>query len=455
MKGNRAVPPSPASPASQTSWQGLWRLSWPLILAMFFQFSVGITDVYVAGRFGPAVQGAVGFAAQMLFLFAVLANALGVGLVALVAKSEGAGETSQVRHASRQGLLLAGLAVVPLSVAGVLFSPGPRALGFLPAPVAAVAQGLLPLYAGSLAPQAVITVACAIFRARARVSLVLLCWAVTACLNLWGVFALSFGQGPIPALGPRGIAMATLSSAVVGAVVSLYLLARQGSAVGDRAGWRLDLSFARQLWRLSWPAGVLQVGWNLGGIALYAILGQLSTGAVAATAALTNGLRIEAMLYLPAYALNMVTAVLVGQALGAKDPAGAERVGWRMAGAAAGVLAILSLPVFASSRELAGLITLDPAVRQATHLYLRFNLLTQPFMALSVCLGGGLQGAGDTLGTMKIVLGSLWGVRIPLAAALSIPFGSNGVWASMVVSQLLQAAGMVVRFRKGKWKQES
>ena len=43
-----------------------------MVLTMFLVFSVGLADVYVAGRFSPAVQGAVGFAGQLLFFFGVL-----------------------------------------------------------------------------------------------------------------------------------------------------------------------------------------------------------------------------------------------------------------------------------------------------------------------------------------------------------------------------------------------
>jgi Na+-driven multidrug efflux pump len=100
------------------------------------------------------------------------------------------------------------------------------------------------------------------------------------------------------------------------------------------------------------------------------------------------------------------------------------------------------------------LITPDPAVQEITHIYLRFNMISQPFMALGVCLGGALEGAGDTRGVMKLVLGALWGVRLPLAAvlALATPLAANGVWAAMVVSMVIQCIFLVRRFKQGSWK---
>ena len=440
----------------RTSWDNLWRLAWPLVSSMFLQFAVGLTDVYVAGRFGPGVQGAVGFGGQVLFLFNVLASSVGVGLVAIVARSAGAGEESSVWHSARQGLLLAlGLAGL-LSLAGVFLGPSAELLGFLPASVARNAETLLPWYAASLLPQGLLTVAAAVFRARGGPIWMLAALGLTAVLNLIGDFALAFGVGPVPAFGATGIAMATAGASLAGAAFSGAILAGQGLISGP-ASWRLDRGFCRRLARLAWPVGVLQMGWNLGTLVLYAVLGRLGAGAVAATAALTNGLRIEAVLYLPAFALNMAAAVLVGQALGAGQERDAERAGWRVAGAAASVLTAMAFPVFVWSRPLAGLLSPDEAVREATHLYLRFNMLSQPFMAFSLCLGGGLQGAGDTRGPMRVVLTCLWGLRIPLALGLALgtPLRATGVWAAMVASQVIQGIWMAARFRRGSWKEGS
>lgn len=438
---------------ARSSWRDLWRLVWPLVGAMFLQFAVGLTDVYVAGRFGAAAQAAVGFCATVLFFFNVVGHALGVGLVAVIARSEGAGSAAASAHASRQGVLLAVAAMAPLALAGVLASPGPRVLAFLPPEVASWTAILLPWYAAAALPQAVLVTAAALFRARRRPLWMLASAAVVTAVNVPGNFALAFGVGGLPALGPLGVAIATGGSLLAGAAFSLAGLARGGELRGT---WRPDIELARRLARLAWPAALLQVGWHLGTLALYAILGRLEDGAVVGTAALTNGLRIEAVLYLPAFALNMAAGVLVGQALGGGSPTEATQAGWRVAGTGAAVLTALALPVFLWSRELAGLLTQDSAVGEATHLYLRFNMVSQPFMALSVCLGGGLQGAGDTRGTMAVVLGALWLLRIPLALllALTTPLGASGVWAAMVASQVVQGLWMAARFRRGAWRGE-
>jgi Na+-driven multidrug efflux pump len=75
-------------------------------------------------------------------------------------------------------------------------------------------------------------------------------------------------------------------------------------------------------------------------------------------------------------------------------------------------------------------------------------------MALSVILGGGMQGAGDTRGTMWVIVTAMWLIRLPLAYLLAIVMvlGATGVWIAMITSMACQGMLMALRFQKGQWK---
>jgi len=86
--------------------------------------------------------------------------------------------------------------------------------------------------------------------------------------------------------------------------------------------------------------------------------------------------------------------------------------------------------------------------------YLRYNLSVTPFMALSLSLGGGLQGAGDTRGVMLVIVFAMWLIRLPLAYLLGVhlDWGAQGVWLAMILSMTVQGTLMSIRFYLGKWK---
>src|SRR4030065_2063277 len=63
-----------------------WSVSWPITVMMFFEFLIGLTDVYIAGKVNKEVQATYGFVIQLYFIFIVIANALTVGTVSGISR---------------------------------------------------------------------------------------------------------------------------------------------------------------------------------------------------------------------------------------------------------------------------------------------------------------------------------------------------------------------------------
>jgi Na+-driven multidrug efflux pump len=80
-------------------------------------------------------------------------------------------------------------------------------------------------------------------------------------------------------------------------------------------------------------------------------------------------------------------------------------------------------------------------------------MISEPFMAWGIILGGGLIGAGDTRSVLMRVALSVWLVRIPLSFVLVVllGFGPASVWWSMNISQFLQAFFIFKRYLKREW----
>jgi MATE family multidrug resistance protein len=269
-----------------------------------------------------------------------------------------------------------------------------------------------------------------------------------------GDFALVFGLFPFPAMGYVGIAVSTAVSITAGMAINLWLFTIGWWRSLYSRPWTISADTVLKIIRLGWPAAMLQIAWNAGTIVLYNILGRLGQASIPALASITNGLRIEAVIYLPAFALNMAASVLVGQNLGAGRPDRAAQAGWRIAKFGVLLISLMAVPIFIWSEQFASMLTKDHAVLAETARYLRFNMLSEPFMALSAILGGGLQGAGDTRGTMWVIIAAMWFIRLPLAysLALAADYGATGVWIAMITSMAFQGMLMAWRFHKGHWE---
>ena len=52
-----------------------WKMSWPIIVMMVFEFIMSMTDIYIAGRFGKDVKAATGLASQVYSFFIKIGRA--------------------------------------------------------------------------------------------------------------------------------------------------------------------------------------------------------------------------------------------------------------------------------------------------------------------------------------------------------------------------------------------
>ncbi|MEW6116785.1 MAG: MATE family efflux transporter [Nitrospirota bacterium] len=435
-------------------WTAIWKLSWPMLLIMVFNFLVGLTDIYVAGFISPDVQASVGFVSQIYFLIVLIANAISIGTVALLARELGAGNMHDALAIAKQSILFGILAATGLTTAGVALHREIIAAAGFPVRIRPIAEDFLKIFSLAIGPNYILIITNAIFRSSGEVKKTLFTMSTVSVINIFGCFTLALGLFSFPRLEHTGIGLATASSVTIGMITNFVLLNSSRWKSIFTGPWSISTALIKRIVMLSWPAAMLQIAWNAGSLVLYNILGRLGNESITALASLTNGLRIEAVIYLPAFALNMASSVLVGQNLGARNPGRAEKVGWKMAIAGITFISVMALIIFIWAERFAAMVTRDPAVLKETARYLRVNMLSEPFMALSTILGGGLQGAGDTRGTMWIIVIAMWLIRLPLAyiLALVLDYGALGVWSAMVTSMSIQGILMTLRFHKGVWK---
>jgi multidrug resistance protein, MATE family len=435
-------------------WSNIYQLSWPMFLIMVFNFFVGLTDIYVAGLISPEVQAAVGFVGQLYFLTIIVANAISIGSLALVSRAIGAGDTADAVETAKQSLIFSGIVAILLTAAGFFFYREIISVSGFPLRIREISEHFFRIFALSLGPNYILIVSSAIFRASGEVKKPLLTMLLVSCINIIGDFILVFGAFTFPGMGYMGIAVSTTLSMATGMILTFVFFRYDHWESLYSVPWTIGTGTLIKIARLGWPAAILQIAWSAGSIVLYTILGRLGEESVTALAAITNGLRIEAIIYLPAFALNMAASVLIGQNLGARNAGRAEKLGWNIAFTGVVLMSAMAIIIFLSAKSLASVLTTNASVLEETTRYLRINMLSEPFMALSVILAGGLQGAGDTKGTMWVIILAMWLIRLPLAYFLAIvmDYGAAGVWTAMVASMTVQGILMALRFHKGRWK---
>ncbi len=408
----------------------------------------GLGETYFVKQLGDEAIAAVGAAGQVSWLLMVLTMMLSTGATTLLAQRWGAndleGAKRVVSATLQQGFIFGLLAMtlwffkepiwdwldIPPKVrqlATIYF-----AVFLLVCPLAGMEFGMMALYRG------IGDMVTPMYSMLAGVSSQLLMCAIF-----------------VPMFGIVGVALAFVLSRVV---ILIWLLARlkasQLRLVPLRVnGWHLDEH--RQLLWLGIPSGLQSFLWSLASTVYFGILSRTKE-ATAAIAALTVGLRIEALAFMPGIAFGIATQTLVGQNIGAGQEERARKGAWQAALWCSIIMGVVGAIFFACADWLAAKFSNEPLTRHYVAAYLKINALSEPFLGLGMTLSGALRGAGDTITPAVITTATLWCLRLPATNILCLHFGYDAVaaWWTMSLSTII--SGLLVAWafarRKGALK---
>jgi MATE family multidrug resistance protein len=421
-----------------------WSMSWPMILIMFFEFMTGLADIYIAGRVGKEIQAAYGFIIQLYFVFIIVGNALTVGAVSIISRLFTAGNKDDLSEAIYSTLSVTIVAGFVLGIGGIFFTGHIIALLNIPQTLKPLATTLGMIYSTGLLFHYVLIQTNGILRACKMVKASMKTMVIVCICNIGLAFFLVFNTS----LGYRGIAVATAISVCIGSFINVF-------RVWNLMGGRKQFSgvVTKNIINIGWPSGLAQVMWQAHSMAIFLILSSLPKNNVEILAALSAGSRIESAIFLPAFAFNMANAVVIGNLLGEKRTEEAFKGGIITAFLGVPIVILLTLIVIFNARWIAPILSNNEIVIAETVRYLYINMLSEPFMAWAIILGGGLMGAGDTRGVMVLMGMSLWLVRVPLCYlfVVILGFGATSVWWTMNLSQLIMALLISRRYFSKKW----
>ncbi len=411
---------------------------------MFFEFLIGLTDVYIAGRVSKEVQASYGFVIQLYFIFIVVANALTVGTVSVVSRLFTSEKKEELTEAIFSSVVATASTGLVLAMAAMLISSELIHVLNIPETVKRLSLPFIKIYAIGLVFHYMLINSNGILRSCDLVRKSLKTMTLVCVINILLNFLFVF-YTPI---GFRGIALATASSVFIGSLVNMIHMRK----FMVRAK-RFSVEPVKKMGGIGWPIGLLQALWQLSSMVLFLILSSLPERKIEILAALTTGLRIESAIYLPAIAFNMANAVIVGNFLGEKKDEDAFRSGMVTASIGVAIIVMMAIAVVLNARWIASLLSTNRIVIHESMKYLYISMISEPFMAWGIILGGGLNGAGDTKSVMLRVALSLWLVRIPLSYAFVtlFGFGPASVWWSMNLSQFVQAFLISKRYFSKKW----
>lgn len=431
-------------------------LAWPIVGLNVLNVLALAVDTAMCGRLPDSATAlaALSYSTQVIFLLMVAMLGLTVGTVATVARAHGAGITDRVDHVLLQSTQWTVLLSVAIAAIGNLLAPQIlRLLGATDATMAAGLEYLRPLITFTVFFYLNILYA-GVLRGVGNTRLPFTIALASNALNVFLNYGLILGNMGFPAWGIGGAAVGTVLSHCFGAGTMIVLLMR-GHVPGVKLSLRpkaLDMELGKMLAKVGWPAALDMVVLNAGFVAMVGFLGRLDEVAVAAHGV---GLRIQALAFVPGMSVSQATGALVGQALGAGD---IRRARLTLRASLLMCVLIMGIPgiVFILAENAivgifdvhAGTVLGDYAIE-----WLEILGWGMPVFGLHLAFVGLLQGAGETMTSLRINTVTTFFVQIPLCWALGIwaGWGPFGVWLAIPVAFASKAVLDAMAYRNGKW----
>ncbi|WP_370864944.1 MATE family efflux transporter [Nocardioides agariphilus] len=428
----------------------IWRLALPAFLALVAEPLFLLADAAIVGHLGTTALAGLGVAGAVLQTLVGLCVFLAYGTTAGVARLLGAGDLRAALAQGIDGIWLAVLIGVPVTLVGIAATG--RLVDLLGAQpdVAAPATTYLRIAFVGVTPLLVMMAATGILRGLQDTRTPLVVAVAGNALNIVLNLVLVYGVGGLGGMGIAGSALGSVLAQAASAAALMWVVVRGARREGaslrpDRLGITraAQASIALVIRTLTLRAALL--------LTTYAVvLGASRSGGDQSVSVATHQIAFTIWSFL-AFALDAVAIAaqaITGRYLGAGDRAGTRAVTNRMVrwGALGGVGSALLLA--ATSPLLGPLFSGDDRVHELLVPVLLVAAAGQPVAGVVFVLDGVLIGAGD--GTYLAWAGLAVLVVYAPVLLLVATAGGGVVLVWVVFSAVLMGARLVVLLARAR-----
>ena len=394
-----------------------------------------LTDTWFVSRLGTDELAAMGFTFAVVMMVGALAIGFSTGAASIITRALGSGNKPLAARTVSDGIILTIAGTLLVSVIGLLaIEPLFRLLGAEGRVLELVIDYMQIWFIGAVAA-IMPPVSDGCLRATGDMIRPLIVMCIAAVINVVLDAILIFGWGPIPAMGIKGAALATIIARVIAMVWSLSFLHFKHQLIDwRRPRIRDTLASWKEIAQLGIPAALTQA---LNPIAQgFYIRLAAGVGGVQAVAAMATGTRIEAFILIFAMAYGIAMVPFVGQNYGAEAHDRVQetrRISNRVALVYAGLTILFLIP---TARPLSALFSHETEVIRLSTAYLLIATVGMVGGLISMWMSQLLNVIGKPRPVMAINLCRVFLFIIPLSLLGSHLFGFYGLVGGIAIGNL-------------------
>lgn len=437
-------------------------LSMPAIIAQLSSIAMQYVDASMVGRLGANAAAAIGLVSTTTWLFWGICSAAATGFSVQVAHSIGSKDFHRARSILKQSIIATLVFSCLLAATGALISPHlPYWLGG-DAAICHDSSVYFLIFALFLPFLQINFLAGSMLRCSGNMRIpstlnVLMC-VLDVIFNFFLIFpsreiAIFSSSLFIPGagLGVIGAALGTvLAEMVTGSLMLWYLCLRSPilNLKKEQSSFLPRKITIKNATRIALPMGFEHLAICGAQIMTTVIVAPLGIIAIAAN---SFAIIAESLCYMPGYGIAEAATTLVGQSLGAGRMHLMRRFANISVWSGMIVMGIMGVILYMFAPQIFSLMTPVEEIRTLGVEILRIEAFAEPMFAASIVSYGVFVGAGSTLIPSLMNFGSIWCVRLTLAALLAPTMGLKGVWLAMCVELCFRGCIFLFRLWRGRW----
>ncbi len=436
----------------KTFYRTLFQLLITLALQNIAAYSVNMLDNIMLGVYSQAALSGAATVNQVFFVVQQFALSLGEGAVVLGTQYWGQGRPEPIRKVTGETLkagVISGAVIVLLCG---LFPEQLLSL-FTEDPVL-IREGAayLDLLKWTFLLFIITTILMSALRSIGTVKISFYISLISLVINGTVNYTLIFGHFGFPEMGIRGAAVGTLTARTVELLIILwYLLRDRKLRLFSGRLFHIEPELRSDYWRVEIPLMISQMLWAVTVPVQTAILGHLSSDAIAANSVATT---FYQYLKVIVQAMSSASAVMIGIAIGKGDMDRVRSDARTLAVIDLGIGAAMALALFLLRKPLLSVYNLnETAMAYADSLIVVLSVIMLGMgyqMPVSI---GIMRGAGDARFIMIMNLVSIWGIVMPLSflSAFVWHWPIPAVVAVLQSDQMFKCVPVFLRFRSWRW----
>lgn len=424
----------------------------PLVIEQLLAVFVGMADSIMVANVGEAAVSGVSLVDNIMILIINIFAALATGGAVVAGQYIGRKDEKSACKAATQLVWFVSLSAVAIMILVYLGKDIilNQVFGHITAEVKGHADIYLLIVTASIPFIALYNGGAAIFRAMGNSQVSMRVSLLMNAINVTGNAILVFGLR----IGTAGVAIPTLISRMVAAIVITVLLCNQTRIlhIERTLKIRFDGRMIRKILAIGVPNGLENSMFQLGKILVLSLVSTFGTYAIAANA-VSNAIALFQIL--PGMAISLAITTVISQCVGANDY---EQVHYylkkllaiiyvAMVGTVA--LIFLAFPLILKAYNLS-----DQTAAAATNIIHFHGISAMIIWPLSFALPAAYRAAGDAKACMYTSIVSMWIFRIGFSYLVGkyMGLGVFGVWVAMVIDWVVRAICFIIRYFNGKWK---